>query len=111
SSRSGSESPKKETSLEFISEFKNDSNAETSDDDRGIPDSIPDSDRFKRAKIGSSPLDAKKSQLSTTVVASPGRLSGVSSSSVNSPTKGAADMKLSLAEKLKQRMRQGLDQS
>ncbi|KAF9372066.1 hypothetical protein CPB97_001493, partial [Podila verticillata] len=111
SSRSGSESPKKENSLEFISEFKNDSNAETSDDDRGIPDSIPDSDRFKRAKMGSSPLDAKKSQLSTTVVPLPGRLSGVSSSSINSPTKGAADMKLSLAEKLKQRMRQGLDQS
>ncbi|KAG0082321.1 hypothetical protein BGZ92_011812 [Podila epicladia] len=59
SSRSGSESPNKEEKLEFISEFKNDSNAETSDDE-GIPDVISDSDRFKRTKMGSSPLDAKR---------------------------------------------------
>lgn len=109
SSRSGSESPKKEDVLEFISEFKNDSNAETSDDE-GIPDVIPDIDRFKRTK-GSSPLDAKRLSLSSATVPSPSaRPSGLSSgsSSIN-PTKGAADMKLSLVEKLKQRMRQGLD--
>ncbi|KAG0360184.1 hypothetical protein BG005_011329, partial [Podila minutissima] len=109
SSRSGSESPKKEDVLEFISEFKNDSNAETSDDE-GIPDVIPDIDRFKRTK-GSSPLDAKRLSLSSATVPSPSaRPSGLSSgsSSIN-PTKGAADMKLSLVEKLKRRMRQGLD--
>ncbi|KAG0029070.1 hypothetical protein BGZ81_004152 [Podila clonocystis] len=107
SSRSGSESPKKEDTLEFISEFKNDSNAETSDDE-GIPEVIPDSDRFKRTKMGASPLDKR---LSLSSIPSPsGRPSGVSSgsSSIN-PTKAAADMKLSLVEKLKQRMRQGLD--
>ncbi|KAG0332192.1 hypothetical protein BG000_010260 [Podila horticola] len=110
SSRSGSESPKKEDTLEFISEFKNDSNAETSEDD-GIPDSIPDSDRFKRTKMGASPLNAKRlSSSSATVPSLSGRPSGVSSgSSTITPTKGVEDMKLSLVEKLKQRMRQGLE--
>ncbi|KAG0038990.1 hypothetical protein BGZ82_010105 [Podila clonocystis] len=106
SSRSGSESPKEDT-LEFISEFKNDSNAETSDDE-GVPEVIPDSDRFKRTKMGSSPQDKRLS--SSSIPSPPGRPWGVSSgsSSIN-PTKAVADMKLSLVEKLKQRMRQGLD--
>lgn len=61
--------------------------------------------------MGASPLNAKRlSSSSATVPSLSGRPSGVSSgSSTITPTKGVEDMKLSLVEKLKQRMRQGLE--
>ncbi|KAF9405868.1 hypothetical protein BGZ94_003342 [Podila epigama] len=100
SDESGSRSPKKETQ-EYISEFRNDSAGEMSDHDVGILETMVDSDRSKRLKTTSS-ADSSKRQAQPSSSMALG----------NSPAKGsAADMKLSLVEKLKQRMRQGLDQS
>ncbi|KAG0338857.1 hypothetical protein BG004_007050 [Podila humilis] len=136
SSRSGSESPKNDEKVEFISEFKADSNAEetSGEEDYGYhPETIPENtnERFSKKQAVLEP----RKRTSITAV---GSLSSSTSSSLwpNSPTKAtasisasisagsgggsggggggggaAADMKMSLAEKLKQRMRQGLNQS
>ncbi|KAG0225095.1 hypothetical protein BGX31_007768 [Mortierella sp. GBA43] len=100
SSRSGSESPKKDK-VEFIMEFEGESTARDEESWMDIEPSPPQSS-----------TDATKSRsVSAKGAANTQHSHGAQASGRDSYSTGIESTKMSLAEKLKQRMRQGLDQS
>ncbi|KAF9928933.1 hypothetical protein BGZ65_006014 [Modicella reniformis] len=109
SSRSGSESPKTDN-VEFIMEFQGEG---TGGDDESWMELEPSP---LKGASGSQPVTKSwsliaNSKTTTQHISGTSHVQGIRGSENDSYPSGIAATKMSLAEKLKQRMRQGLDQS